>query len=367
MKLNITLKSISLATVLMAGFSSCKKDKMPDIVPGPVSTLGVYVLNEGYYSATPGTNNSSISYYDIAAKTVEKDYFKTQNSTSLGTNANDLQQYGSKLYCVIAGTTKAAKDSYLEVMSLLTGKSIKRIPLSDATEGFLPRYVVFNKNKAYVSSYDGKITKIDTASLAVESRVLVGGALEQMAIVSNKLYVVNSAHFQYGTADNASVSVVDLNTFSKSKSIPVGFNPTNISATNTGDLFVITKGNYADLKPTVDKISSVTDTKVASNDKTSLEFLAVNGAKAYAISGSWPTYTLKQFNVNTNELGLDFIKDNTKIGTPYGLTVNSLSQDVFFGDSDASQFFCFGADGIKKFSFDTGLMPKLAAFRYGYK
>lgn len=366
MKLNNTLKTISFAAVLMAGFSSCKKDKMPDITPGPVSTLGVYVLNEGYYSAAPGTNNSSISYYDIATKTVEKDYFQKQNSTSLGSNANDLQQYGSKLYCVVVGTTKAAKDSYLEVMSLATGKSIKRIPLSDATEGFLPRYVVFNKNKAYVSSYDGKITKIDTASLAIESRVLVGGALEQMAIVNNKLYVVNSAHFQYGTADNSSVSVVDLNTFSKSKSIPVGFNPTNISATNTGDLFVITKGNYADIKPTVDKISGITDNKVASNDNISLEFLKIIDDKSYVISGTWPTYFLKQFNMNTNELGADFIKDGTVIKTPYGLTVNPLTMDVFVGDSEASQFFCFGTDGKVRFAFDTGLVPKLAAFRYRY-
>ncbi|SHE86284.1 YncE family protein [Pedobacter caeni] len=365
MKLNNTLKSISFAAVLMAGFSSCKKDKMPDIVPGPISTIGVYVLNEAYFSDLPGTNNSSISYYDIATKTVEKDYFKKQNSTSLGANANDLQQYGSKLYCVVLGTTKAAKDSYLEVMSIATGKSIKRIPFSDATEGFLPRYVVFNKDKAYVSSYDGKITKIDTASLAIESRVLVGGALEQMAVVNNKLYVVNSAHFQYGTADNSSVSVVDLNTFTKSKSIPVGYNPTNITATKTGELFVITKGNYADIKASVDKISSVTDTKVTSNDKASLEFLAVNGTKAYSIS-TWPNYFLKEFSLATNDVGSDFIKDDTKLGAAYGLTVNPLTQDVFIGDSKASQFFCFSADGKKKFSFDAGLMPKLAAFRYGY-
>lgn len=366
MKLNNTLKSISFAAVLMAGFSSCKKDKMPDIVPGPISTLGVYVLNEAYFSDVPGTNNSSISYYDIATKKVEKDYFKLQNSSSLGANANDLQQYGSKLYCVVVGTTKAAKDSYLEVMSIATGKSVKRIPLSDATEGFLPRYVVFNKDKAYVSGYDGKITKIDTASLAIESRVLVGGALEQMAVVNNKLYVVNSAHFQHGTADNASVSVVDLNTFTKLKAIPVGFNPTNISAANTGELFVITKGNYADIKPTVDKISTVTDTKVASSDKSSLEFLTINATKAYVVSGSYPSYFLKPFDLATMEVGLDFIKDDTKLTTPYAVTVNPLSQDIFVGDTNASKFFCFGTDGKVKFAFDTGLMPKVAAFRYGY-
>lgn len=366
MKLNITLKSISLATVLMAGFSSCKKDKMPVIEPGPVTTLGVYVLNEGYFSMVNNRANSSISYYDMASKMVEKDYFKKQNGIDLGFNANDLQQYGSKLYCVITGTTPEAKDSYVEVMSTATGKSLKRISFSDDKVGFLPRYVMFYKDKAYVSSYDGKIAKVDTATLSIDSRIAVGGALEQMAIVNNKLYVANSDHFMYKTSNNASLSVVDLNTFTKVKEIPVPINPTRISATTSGDLFVVTRGVFNGASPTLTKVSSVTDTKISENDKINVEFLMINENNAFVI-GDYTDPFLNLFTIATGTVGSKFVTDATDVKNPYGVTVNTLGRDVFVGDSGASKFFCFGADGKNKFSFETGDVPKLAAFRYGYK
>lgn len=365
MKLNNTLKTISFAAVLMAGFSSCKKDKMPDITPGPIMTLGVYVLNEGAYSAATGNSNSSISYYDIASKSVEKDYFKKQNGIDLGVNANDLQQYGSKLYCVVTGSTPQAKDSYVEVMSVATGKSLKRISFSDDKVGFLPRYVMFYKDKAYVSSYDGKIAKVDTASLSIDSRIAVGGALEQMAIVNNKLYVTNSDHFMYATSNNASLSVVDLNTFTKLKEIPVAINPTKISASPSGDLFVVTRGVYMGASPTVTKVSSVTDIKISENDKISVEFLAINGNNAFVI-GDYTDPFLNLFTLATGTVGTKFITDATDVKNPYGVTVNPLSKDVFVGDINSSSMFCFTADGKNKFSFTVGSFPKLAAFRYGF-
>jgi len=371
MKLNTTLKSISLAAVLMAGFSSCKKDKMPDIVPGPISTLGVYVLNEGAYNWATSTANSSISYYDIATKTLEKDYFKKQNGIDLGLNANDLKQYGSKMYCLVTGTTVAAKDSYIEVLSLATGKSIKRIAFSDATGGFMPRFIVFNKNKAYVSGYDGNITKIDTASLAIDARVKVGGALEELAIVNNKLYVTNSVHPFFPSDIKSSVSVVDLNTFTKIKDIPVGLNPARISATDNGDLFVMTKGQYDPfIAGTIDKLSSVTDTKVSSDDKSGAAFLKITQNKGFAI-GYNPGVYLKAVDVSTGALKGDLITDGTIVASPYAVTLNPLDNTFFVADAkdytNDGMFFAFSAAGKNLFSFATGVNPQGAAFRYGYK
>ncbi|MHA4895087.1 DUF5074 domain-containing protein [Pedobacter sp. PWIIR3] len=368
--MNKTVTNYSkLAAILLMGtslFSACKKDRLVITDRYATGTLGAYVLCEGQYG---GTNNSSITYYDIASNTATKDFFKKQNGTELGTNANDLKAYGSKMYCVITGTTAAAKDSYLEVINITTGKSVKRISLSDATAGFLPRYIIFNGSKGYISGYDGSITKIDTANLTVESRLKVGGALEEETIVNNKLYVTNSAHFQFGTANNSSVSVVDLATFTKIKDIAVGFNPTRIAATAAGDVFVLTKGDYVNIKPSLDKISSLTDNKVSSNDKVSLEFLRVSSGKGFVI-GDYTDPYLKTFNLNTGELVGNFITDATALTTAYGVTVNGFNDDVYVSDAKSyaaeGKVIAFGADGKKKFEFTTGAVPQTAVFNYSY-
>lgn len=362
-------------SVLIAAFccvlilSACRKDRMREIVPRPSETKGVYVLNEGSYSASTGSSNSSITYYDIISSTTEKDFFKKQNGIALGENASDLKQYGSKMYCVITGTTAANKDSYLEVMNLSSGKSIKRIPFSDATGGFLPRFIAFYKDKAYVSGYDGYISKIDTASLTINARIKVGGALENLAIVNNKLYATNSAHFQYATANNSSVSVIDLTTFTKLKEIPVGFNPTRIAATNAGELFVVTKGDYVGQLPTLDKLSSVTDTKISSQ-QISLEYMNIIEGIGFA-TGPYGDEFLKTFNISSGVLNGNFVTDNTVILTPYGLNINPVNKLTYVSDANGysgdGKVIAFGADGKKRIEFATGSLPQSIVFNYIYK
>lgn len=356
-----------LATAGLLSLSACKKDKLPEIPPQSLSTVGVYVLNEGTYSETTGASASSISYYDVVSQKVEIDYFKKQNNRALGDNANDLKQYGSKIYCVVTGTTQSAKDSYLEVISESTGKSLKRIAFSDATGGFMPRNIIFDKNKAYVSGYDGKITKLDTASLSIESRLLVGGALEQLAIANNKIYVTNSVHPSFPSPINSSVSVVDIATFTKLKEIPTALNPRAISATTSGDLFVQTSGQYPTIPGTIDRLSSASDTRLSTGSDLGLSFLSISGTTGFAI-GYAPF--IKSFDANTGTLGNDLIKDATVIKAPYAVTADSFEKTFYVADAkdyiSNGMMFCFGADGKAKFSFETGISPKLAVFKYGY-
>ncbi|WP_316820101.1 YncE family protein [Pedobacter gandavensis] len=357
-----------LATAGLLSLSSCKKDKLPEIDPLTLTTKGIYVLNEGSFIAG---NASSISFYNVVTNKVENDYFRKQNGIALGTSANDLKQYGSKMYCVITGTTANAKDSYLEVINIANGKSLKRIPFSDDNGGFMPRFIVFNKNKAYVSGYDGKITKLDTASLTIDSRLPVGGALEQLAIANNKIYVTNSVQPNFPSANNSSVSVVDLNTFTKLKEIPVGLNPRIIAATATGDLIVQTSGNYSTIAGTIDRLSSATDTKLSTGADLGLSFLAINENNGFAI-GYGASVFLKAFNPASGALGNDLITDGTatQITSAYTITENPLDHAFFVADgknyTSNGAMFCYGKDGKLKFSFETGVVPKAAVFQYGY-
>lgn len=352
--------------ISLAALSSCKKDKMKPIDPQPFDTKGVYVLCEGSFGQA---NNSSITYYDIASKAVDKNYFKTKNGIDLGTDANDLQQYGSKMYCVVTGNKDVANDAYVEVINIATGKSIKRIAFSNGTGDLHPRYVVFSRNKAYVSSYDGSISRIDTAALTIESSVKVGGALEGMAVVNDKLYVANSNHPDHVSPSNSSVSVVDLNTFSKKTEIPVSFNPTKIAATPNGDLFVITSGQWQPvIAPALEKINTITDTKTQTFD-VGLSSILIGATKGLVIT-NYPA-KLQLINTATGALGANFITDGKELTSLYSATINSLNNDVFVSDATDyfgdGKVFCFDTTGKTKFEFATGTAPKVTAFNYSYK
>lgn len=357
-------------------FSSCKKDdEEPVIQIQPLTeheAIGVYVLNEGVYSSEIGASESSITFYSIKDNSTEQDYYKKVNGQSLGVNANYLKSYGSKLYCVVTGT-EGDQNSYVDVMDLNTGKSIKRIVFYAASSSKMPRYITFDKGKAYVSAYDGSVSKIDTSSLNIEASVQLSKGLEQLVIAKNKLYVANSKHpFHEGKANV--VSVVDLNTFTKVRDIEVNTNPTGLTLSSTGDLFVSSQGTYSDTwefqnNASVTRIDVNTDTKKDiykyNSGKQAVSLTSHNG-----LTYAYGEGVLKVFSVFDGSLGVDFVKDNTSIGYTNELTIEALSNNVYISDSgdfSAGKVICFEKNGKKKFDFIAQAFPKSVAFKYLYK
>lgn len=357
-----------LATALVA-VSSCKKDKIEEAEKKQViaGTKGVYMLCEGLM----GSNNSAISYYDISTKVTVADYYKQVNGASVGETANDLQQYGSKMYCVVAGI-QGTKQSFLDIIDIKTCKSLKRISFNSASDGYIPRFVAFYKNKAYVSRYDGKVSRIDTATMAIDGEIMLSEGLEQLAVANGKLYVCNSSHPFYQNGAKNKVSVIDLATFTKTKDIAVNNNPVRIQAADNGDLFVVTWNDYiVNNNPSLDRISSVSDTKIASYDYD-LGALAVNGSTAYLAKDIYSSPEIKALNTTSGALGANLITDKQTINTIYGLTINPFNKEVMVADannySSSKGFaYCVGPDGKIKFSFETAGLPQHAVFNYTYK
>lgn len=376
MKINTLRLSKMMLSALIGSalfLSSCKKDDNPviedekPVVHGtPKETTGVYVLCEGPYSASgaPG----KITYYDIKTGATDLDYYQKINGKELGKNANDLQLYGSKIYCVVTGTD-AGNDAYVDVMEAATGKSIKRINFYDASGSFYPRYIVFNKNKAYVSNYDGKVSRIDTASLEIETNVNLSKGLEQLAIANNKLYVTNSVHPQHTGKGNV-VSVIDLNTFTKTRDIEVLVNPTRIAATLAGDVLVTNEGTWGENNAGVTRINTSTDTKTeVYNYGESVNLITANG-----MSFIYSMYSDSYFNhyaASDGTIGKTYITDDTSITGIYGAKINLLDNDVYVADhntyAEAGKLFCFSKAGKKKFETSTSSMPKSIAFKYAYQ
>jgi len=274
------------------------------------------------------------------------------------------------MYCVVTGIDSDASSAYVEVINIATGKSIKRIPFSDGTSSFRPRFITFHKNKAYVSSYDGYISRIDTAGLTIEARVATGGALEGLAVVNEKLYVTNSHRDDVPDAVDNAVSVLNLSTFSKIKDIEVGINPTRIAATANGELLVLVSGDYFSIPASVQKVNSVSDTKTGDGNEADLSFINVAGNRGFAVGG-YPDYKLNTLNVATGQVGGAFVTDATVLESPNYVGINALNNDVLVSDAvnfaGDGRVYGFSAEGKVKYSFAAGRVPKSVVYNYLYK
>lgn len=371
-----TLLRYSKSTLLvLAGslllLSACKKD--PDEIettePEIESTAGVYMLNEGAF----GSNNSEITYYDIKSGVTQSNFYKKVNGTDLGENATDLQRYGSKMYCVVSGKTKG--QSFVDVMSVATGKSLKRISFNSTDKAYYPRSVAFYKNKAYVSCYDGNLRRIDTATLAVDADIKLSEYMEGLTVANDKLYIANS---DYNLTDQVNtVTVVDVNKFTKIKDVTVNNNPVKVATAANGDVYVISYGNYSTIPGKLDRISSTSDTRLTTPSAAGIDYssaINIAGSAAFISVTNPATYTsvVKPVNINDGTLGNSFITDATAFGLLYGLTIDPFTKDVYVADaisyiSTTGKAYCFGTNGKKKFDFETGQNPQHAIFIYNYK
>lgn len=361
-KLPLLKTAILSVSICLIGLSSCKKDHTE--IERERYTTGIYVLGEG----TVGNNNSAISFYDVEKNLTVVDYYKQVNGIGLGETANDLQQYGSKMYCVVSGI-QGEKKSFVDVMELSTGKSIKRISFNTETDGAIPRFIAFYKNKAYVSRYDGKVSRIDTASLTIDGEVMLSEGLEGLAVANGKLYVANSSHrfYQEKGAKNK-VSVIDLLNFKKVKDIEVNNNPVSVAAGENGQVFVVTVNDYIiGNAPSLDLINSTTDTKVNSFPYD-IGSIAIQQNIGYVVTDPYMNAQVKPLDLNTGALGSPLITDGTSIKTYYGLSINPLNNEVLVSDANGygttGFVYAFGTDGKKKYEATVTGLPKHAVYLY---
>jgi YVTN family beta-propeller protein len=351
-KLNYILIVLTVASVL----SSCRKDK--DNVPEEQEIVpvrkGLYILSEGIMNA----NNSALTYYDYDTKVTTANRFLDVNGRGLGDTGSDVQVYGSKMYIVVN------VSNTVEVVNANTAKSIKQLEFKDGATGRQPRYVVFNKNKAFVSSYDGTVAVIDTGSLAIEKYIKVGRNPERMAIANGKLYVANSGGLDFPNYDNT-VSVIDLNTLVETKKITVTANPRGVYADKYGDIYVLSTGNYGDVAPAMAIIDSKSDAVTKTVNNFSAGSMAINGDIAYLVTGF--DGTVSTFNVKTETaVAGSFITDNTAITIGYGVNVDTTTGEVFILNatsySTQGTMICFDSTGKKKYELKAGVLPNSVAF-----
>jgi sugar lactone lactonase YvrE len=339
------------AIVFALFVTSCTKDEPTTKTPVVTSAQSVFVLNQG----TMDQDNSTLTLYSLTNQTATTDWFTTQNNRGLGDTGNDMAFYGGKIYIVMN------VSSDIEVTDL-TGKSLKRIPLFNGTVARQPREITFYQNKVYVCSFDSTVVRIDTTTLAVDGITKAGSNPDGICVANGKLYVSNSGGLNYPTYSNL-VSVIDIPSFTQTKTITVVTNPFTLKTGTDGKVYLLSRGNYGSIDGAIQQIDPSTDAVTTTYANSNAIDFALNGTTLYYCDYDYTTKasTVSVTNLTTNTTS-DFITDGTTIPLASGIAVDSATGNVYIASS-ASDYvsngtvYCYSSAGKKLFSFTSGVNP----------
>ncbi|MFM2292308.1 MAG: hypothetical protein RIS29_2121 [Bacteroidota bacterium] len=354
-------------SILIWGITAYSCDDMKDIAsPQTLSESlddkgQLYVLSEGLFNM----NNSTLTLLDFDAHRLNTDFFQTTNERKLGDTANDMKRYGSMLWIAVN------VSSDIEVLDAKTGLSIKRIPMYNASAtARQPRFISFWKDKAYVCSFDGTVSRIDTATLTIDATIKVGRNPDGIVAANNKLYVSNSGGLDYPNYDHT-ISVVDIESFTETSKIEVGLNPYKLQADSEGDIYAIVRGNNGSIKPRFVRIDSQTDQLVENFDSIQAMNFCIQNDTAYLYNydNTKGTYWIKIFDCKKEQIiNRQFVADATSLKLPFGIYVHPSNGNVYIADAkdyvSKGDLYCFSRNGKLKYKIaGVGLNPNTIIVR----
>lgn len=341
----IKFHNLFIVLVSVTVLASCHKDKTAPAPETPTAQrAGVYILNQGGI----GKNNSTLTYYDYTTKALTADIFVAANTNKLGDTGNDLGIYGAKMYIVVNNS------NLVYISNAKTTKVLKTITLNQ------PRSIVFYKTNAFVTSYSGTVSVIDTATMAITKTITVGSSPEQMAVANGKLYVANSGGLDYPNFAKT-VSVIDLTTLTETKKVTVIDNPIAITVDAYDNVYVLSLGDYNKVLAGMTIIDDKTDL-VKTSPAVSLGYNVPIYAQGDFVYYPTADNKIAVYNAKTQtSSAANFITDGTVITTPYAISGDVLTGEIFVADakdySSNGTVTAFDKTGKKEYSITTGISP----------
>jgi DNA-binding beta-propeller fold protein YncE len=376
---NINVFLIFLPLLFVMLLNSCRSDiemiLSEDLAIGNSEIIkgykGFYLLNEG----NMGSNKATLDFYDFATGIYTRNIYAERNPhvpKEMGDVGNDIGIYNNKLWAVINVSNK------IEVMDAQTTLRIGQIEIPNC------RFIKFHKGYAYVTSYAGPVVidpdyeqlgfvaKINTVTLEVVDRCLVGFQPDELEIAGDKIYVANSGGYM-GAGNSKgyerTVSVIDIATFTEEKRIDVAYNLERIKADSRGNLWVSSRGDYKGLPARLYFLDRekemITDTIpiTATNYWIDDDLLYVYGTEFSYITNSW-NISYSVVDTKSREIiSRNIITDgtNNEIEKPYGIMIHPETKDIFITDAGnyvtPGVLYCFDKEGKKKWSVVTGNIP----------
>ncbi len=343
--------------VIAFGAASCDRGTdgpEPETEP---SLAGVYILNSGKW----GSNNAEITHYDPVSGTVSTNVFELANGKKMGDTGNDMLIYGSKLYIAMSG-------SALVFVTDMQGKILAEVVAKGDGSNYSPRQMTAANGKVYVSYMEGYVGAIDTTSYAVKTAA-VGPYPEGLACVNGKLYVAITDGNNYPNYANK-VQVLDPATLAVKKEIEVAHNPQTFHYAGNNMMYLVTKGNYADIPAKLQKIDVSTDkvTDIAGIAPTNLAL--GNSDKGYILSTvydeNWnPVTKFYVFDIASDKIDGELVSPEL-VPDGYCINTDPVTGNIYIGSSDyinnGDMYIVSPAGEVLK-KFDTGAInPYVVCF-----
>ncbi|WP_207432941.1 DUF5074 domain-containing protein [Sabulibacter ruber] len=268
-----------LLYVLVGGtFFATSCDSNDDNEPKGAYEHGVFITNEGQYT----TPTAEVSFYDPATKTVIPDLFNQVNKRPLGDVAQSMTFVDDKALIVVNASNK------IEVVNANTFQGIGVISGLQ-----YPRYMAaLNSSKGYVTEWitnnnsrKGRVAVLDLNTYTVTKTIEVGVTPEALLVHNGKLYVANSF-------DNT-VTVINTATDQVETTLTFFNGPNSFAVDATGNIWVLCGRTYYNTDWSVDEEKTTAGHLVKFNPanpqtRTVLQFssasnqpsgLVTNGAK----------------------------------------------------------------------------------------
>ncbi|MEQ9426017.1 MAG: hypothetical protein RJQ09_16445 [Cyclobacteriaceae bacterium] len=211
---------------------SCGDDEDDNPLGLPLKDDGFFILNEGAF----GNSNTSLSFYSRETSEVTNNIFQTVNNRPLGDQSQSMAIHNDDGFIVVQNSGK------VEVIDVDDFTSIATISNGISS----PRYFIgFNDNKGYLSDwgdgFNGSVHVIDLNTYSVTKSIETGSGSNQMVVRNGFVYVANNGGFGL---DNT-ISVIDTNNDVVSQTIEVGDNPNNLHLDANNNIWVLGSGFLA--------------------------------------------------------------------------------------------------------------------------
>ncbi len=352
----LIISALILVTSIWCG---CRSNPTEPSGSTPVSTTGVYVVNEGNFQR----GNSTLTIYLPDSNKAYQDVFAIANGRNLGDTGNDIVVYGGKAYIVVSGSQR------IEVISLATNKSVGTITFPGQRDPY--KLVILNDAKAFVTNIsDSSITEFNPSTLQITTeRIKVG--LNPMGIVgaNGKVYICNS-----GFGYDSTVTVLNATTGGLIKTVTVGDSPSEIGVGPNNEVIVKCDGRSDYVKPTNDTPGSILKIN-ADNDvvfsKVTLPLATYGHPGRMTISSKGVGY----FRAKNGIIKFSYTGSIISVGgTPisaiaaYGLAYDDATDMLYVSDArdyvQPGDVYILDTNGATVKRFLAGIIPGAIAFRH---
>ena len=332
------------------------------VVDTVVPPKGMLILNEGTFTYA----NSSLTFYDPWADTVENYVFLNANGATVGDVGQSMCVLDGQLYIVVNNSNIIYKADANTFKCDMNGDYLM-------TGFYSPRFIhPVSSTKAYVSDIVGtELWIINPQTMTHTGSIDMGKSTETMVQVGRELYVTNWSKYYVQGMENNTVQVVDIDNDMKIADITVGVEPNGMVVDKNGMVWVLCEGAVWTEEaedPTLWRIDPATKQAecMVTFDKNNYD-----NPRELAID---PTGTLLYYfrngDVHRVNIETPFEEDPFVISNEgrlfYKIAVDPWEGDVYVTDAKnyvmEGAVYRYSSDGVLKFTFDAGIIPAYMLF-----